>query len=48
MTFAYPSVPSTAAQRSEQLPPVIYELLDAHSDAQRLMREHPSSNAACT
>jgi kynureninase len=42
MTFAYPSVRSTATERSEQLARLIYELLDAHSDTERLTREHPT------
>jgi len=42
MTFAYQSVPSPAADRAEQLARLTYELLDAHSDTEHLMREHPT------
>ncbi|MBV9002776.1 MAG: hypothetical protein JO304_27220 [Solirubrobacterales bacterium] len=42
MAFAYPSVPSPAEERSEQLARLVYELLDAHSDTERLTRERPT------
>jgi hypothetical protein len=42
MAFAYPTVQSQAAERSEQLARVVYELLDAHSDTERLLRERPT------
>ncbi len=42
MAFDYPSIPSPAAERSEQLVRLVYELADAHSDTQRLMHERPT------
>jgi len=42
MAFAHPSVPSPAAERSERLARLVYELLDAHSDTERLVRERPN------
>jgi hypothetical protein len=38
----YPAIPSPAADRSEQLARLVYELLDAHSDTERLVREQPN------
>ena len=38
--FASPS--SLAAERAEQLARLVYELLDAHSDTERLVRERPT------
>jgi hypothetical protein len=43
MAFAHPSVRSQAAERSERLARLVYELLDAHSDTERLMCEHPTA-----
>ena len=40
--FAYPALPSPAAERSEQLARLVYELLDAHSDTERLIRDRPT------
>jgi hypothetical protein len=40
--FAYPPIPSPAAERSERLARLVYELLDAHSDTERLVRERPT------
>lgn len=37
MSFADPPTLSTAAVGSEQLARLVYELLDAHSDTERLM-----------
>jgi hypothetical protein len=42
MAFAYPSLLSPAAERSEQLARLVYELLDAHSDTEQLIRERPT------
>lgn len=43
MAFPYTSIlQSPAAARSEQLARLIYELLDAHSDTERLTRERPT------
>jgi hypothetical protein len=39
--FAYPPIPSPSAERSERLARLVYELLDAHSDTERLVRESP-------
>ena len=39
MACAYPSVVSPAAVRSGQLTRVVYALLDAHSDTERLIGE---------
>jgi hypothetical protein len=41
MAFASPPSRSLAAERSEQLARLVYELLDAHSDTERLLRESP-------
>jgi hypothetical protein len=41
MAFAYPPNRSLAAERSEQLARLVYELLDAHSDTEWLLRERP-------
>ncbi|MBV9000900.1 MAG: hypothetical protein JO304_17695 [Solirubrobacterales bacterium] len=40
MAFAYPI--SSTAERSELLARLVYELLDAHSDTERLTRERPT------
>jgi hypothetical protein len=43
MAFAYPPTRSSVAERSEQqLARLVYEVLDAHSDTERLVRERPS------
>jgi hypothetical protein len=42
MAFAHPSVRSQAAERSERLARLVYELLDAHSDTERLVRGRPT------
>lgn len=42
MAFAYPPIPSPAADRSEQLARLVYELLDAHVDTERLVNEAPN------
>lgn len=39
MAYAYPPITSSAAERSEQLARLAYELLDAHRDTERLVRE---------
>jgi hypothetical protein len=39
MAFPYPPIVSPPAQRSEQLARLVYELLDAHADTERLVRE---------
>jgi hypothetical protein len=39
MAFAYPPISSRLAVRSEELARLAYELLDAHSDTQRLVHE---------
>ena len=39
MAFAY--LPNSS-ERSEQLARLVYELLDAHADTERLVREHSS------
>jgi hypothetical protein len=39
MAFAYPPISSRLAVRSEELARLAYELLDAHSDTQRLVDE---------
>jgi hypothetical protein len=41
MAFAYPPNASPSAERSEQLARLAYELLDAHSDTERLVHEWP-------
>jgi hypothetical protein len=41
VAYAYPPIPSPAAERSEQLARLVYELLDAHCDTERLVRERP-------
>jgi hypothetical protein len=40
VAYAYPLIPSSAAERSEQLARLVYELLDAHRDTEELVREH--------
>jgi hypothetical protein len=40
--FSNPGIPSPAAERSEQLARLVYELLDAHSDTERLVRGRPT------
>jgi hypothetical protein len=40
--MAYPPVPSLIAARSEQLARLVYELLDAHADTERLAHERPN------
>ena len=39
MAFAYPPISSPHARRYEELARLAYELLDAHSDTQRLVHE---------
>ena len=39
MAYAYPPIPSPAAERSEQLARLVYELLDAHRDTEQLVHE---------
>ena len=39
MAFVYPPIVSPLAERSEQLSRLVYELLDAHSDTERLVLE---------
>ena len=36
--FGQPQISSPAFERSEQLTPLLYELLDAHADTERLTR----------
>jgi hypothetical protein len=38
MASVQPHISSTAAERSEQLARLVYELLDAHADTERLSR----------
>ncbi len=38
--MAYPVISSQAADRSERLARLVYELLDAHADTQRLADRH--------
>ena len=38
--FVEPRIPSAAVERSEQLTRLVYELLDAHADTERLSRTH--------
>ena len=40
--MAYPLNSSPAAERSERLARLIYELLDAHADTERLAHERPN------
>ena len=42
MAFAYPPSLFFAAERSEPLARLAYELLDAHGDTERLVHERPS------
>ena len=42
MAFTSPPLPSPIAERSEQLARLTYELLDAHADTERLVRERPT------
>lgn len=42
MPFAYPPILSPTAERSEQLARLVYELLDAHADTQRLVHAQSS------
>jgi hypothetical protein len=42
MAYAHPLLPSPEAHRSERLARLVYELLDAHSDTERLLREPPT------
>lgn len=42
MAFAYRSVPFQQTARSEQLARLVYELLDAHCDTERLVRKRPT------
>jgi hypothetical protein len=42
MAFANPPILSSVGQRSEQLARLVYELLYAHSDTERLVREGSS------
>ena len=39
MAFAYPPISSPHAGRYKELARLVYELLDAHSDTQRLVQE---------
>jgi hypothetical protein len=39
MAFVYPPITSPQAERSEQLTRLVYELLDAHTDTERLVLE---------
>ena len=39
MAFAYPPISFPHARRYEELARLVYELLDAHSDTQRLVQE---------
>ena len=39
VAYLYALIPSPAAERSEQLARMVYELLDAHRDTERLVRE---------
>lgn len=45
MAFAYP--PLAAAERSERLARLAYELLDAHADTERLAWERPNQLQWC-
>jgi hypothetical protein len=47
MAFAHPRIASPVAERSEQLARLVYELLDAHADTQRLARERPNQLHWC-
>lgn len=40
--MAYPLLSSPATERSERLARLVYELLDAHADTERLAHERPS------
>ena len=40
--MTYPIIASAAAERSEQLARLAYELLDAHADTEQLSHERPS------
>jgi hypothetical protein len=40
--FVEPRIPSAAVGRSERLTRLVYELLDAHADTERLSRTHQS------
>ena len=40
--FVEPRIPSAAVERSEQLTRLVYQLLDAHADTERLSRTHQS------
>lgn len=40
--MAYPLKSSSAAERSERLAHLVYELLDAHADTERLAHERPN------
>ena len=42
MASAYPPIPSPASAHAEGLAGLIYELLDAHSDTERLVHERSS------
>ena len=39
--MAYPPLLSPATERSERLARLVYELLDAHADTERLAHERP-------
>jgi hypothetical protein len=39
VAYAYPPIPSPAAERSEQLARLVYELLDAQRDTEQLVHE---------
>jgi hypothetical protein len=40
MAFAHPPILSPVAARAEELARLVYELLDAHSDTERLIGNH--------
>lgn len=42
MAFVYPPAQNPAGERSERLARLAYELLDAHCDTERLVRERPT------
>ena len=42
MAFVYPPITSPLAEHSAQLTRLVYELLDAHSDTERLVLERRS------
>ena len=48
MAYAYPPIPSPAAERSEQLARLVYELLDAHRNTEELVHRRKICNGALT